>query len=302
MIILITGSTGFVGKRLVNKLHSLGCQLRAISRKPVPGIETFISDFSKSNIPPEALIGVETVFHLAGYTHDMREGDSKKHLYHAINVDATFELAKLAVKNNVKKFIYLSSTKACPMPQLNSCVSEDDTGEPSGIYGRTKREAEIKLLQVARNYMHVSIIRSSLVYGPEAKGNLNLMFSGIKNGWFPPLPRTGNRRSMIHVDDLVRALLFVKDLSKANGEIFIATDGTPHSASDIYDAMCHIQLKPIPKLRVPKFVFSFLAIFNQNLNYKLDKLLGDEYYSSEKLRSFGFSTERTLKEMNETSF
>ena len=302
MIILITGSTGFVGKRLVNKLQSLGFQLRVISRKPVPGIETFISDFSYSKIPPKALIGVDTVFHLAGYTHDVVEDESKKFLYHLINVDATFELAKLAVKNNVKKFIYLSSTKACPMPQLNSCVSEDDKGEPSGIYGKTKREAELKLLEVASKLMHVSIIRSSLVYGPDVKGNLSLMLSGIKKGWFPPLPRTGNQRSMIHVDDLVRALLFVKDQSIANGEIFIATDGTSHSGSDLYDAMCHALLKPIPKIRVPKFFFSLAAMFNQNLYHKVDKLLGDECYSSEKLKSFGFIPERTLEEMNETSF
>jgi UDP-glucose 4-epimerase len=50
------------------------------------------------------------------------------------------------------------------------------------------------------------------------------MLSGIEKGWFPPLPETGNRRSMIHVDGLVRAILLVANDDCANGEIFIAKD------------------------------------------------------------------------------
>jgi UDP-glucose 4-epimerase len=65
--------------------------------------------------------------------------------------------------------------------------------------------------------MHVSIVRPSLVYGPRVKGNLRLMMAGIKKGWFPPLPETGNRRSKIHVDDLVRVILLLANDECANG-------------------------------------------------------------------------------------
>ena len=107
---------------------------------------------------------------------------------------------------------------------------------------------------------------------------------------------------MIHVDDLVRAILLIAEDKRANGEIFIATDGTPYSSREIYSAMCNIAGKSVPKWSVPKFLFNMVAIVSQKIRYKVDKLLGDEYYSSEKLEVLGFKARRTLKEMNETSF
>jgi len=171
------------------------------------------------------------------------------------------------------------------------------------VYGKTKREAELKLLEIGKESdMHVSIVRPSLVYGPNVKGNLQLMLSGIKAGWFPPLPETGNRRSMIHVDDLVQAILLVSEDKRANGEIFIATDGTPHSSREIYNAMCSALGKSIPKWSVPKFLFDVASLINSRIKYKLNKLLGDECYSSVKLEALGFKAQKTLKDMNETSF
>jgi UDP-glucose 4-epimerase len=302
MIILVTGSTGFVGVRLLNKLKTFGYELRVISRKPVPDVETFVLDFNESNIPSEALSGVDTIFHLAGYAHDVSSNRSSKDLYYSINVDSTAQLAKLAVENNVKKFIYLSSVKAGCRSINGRCISEVDEGSPIGLYGKTKREGELKLMRIAGKHMHVSIIRSSLVYGPNVKGNLHLMFSGIKRGWFPPLPETGNRRSMIHVDDLVRALLFVKNEKLTNGEIFNLTDGQLYSSRQIYEAMCHALDKPIPKWNVPKFCFTLLSLTSPNLKFKIEKLLGDECYSSVKIKSLGFIPKKSIMEINETSY
>ena len=150
--------------------------------------------------------------------------------------------------------------------------------------------------------MHVSIIRPSLVYGPEVKGNLKLMLSGIEKGWFPPLPETGNRRSMIHVDDLVRAILLIAENKRANGEIFIATDGIPHSSREIYNAMCGVTSKSIPKWSVPKTLFDLASLVSPRIKYKINKLLGDECYSSTKLEALGFKAKKSLKDMNETDF
>ena len=144
--------------------------------------------------------------------------------------------------------------------------------------------------------MHVSIVRPSLIYGPGVKGNLAIMRSGIEKGWFPPLPETGNRRSMIHVDDLVRALLLVAEDDRADGEIFIATDGVPHSSRKIYEAICQQVDKTVPRWSVPKFLFDGVASVSSRFRYKVEKLLGDEYYSSAKLESLGFRAERGLKD------
>ena len=128
------------------------------------------------------------------------------------------------------------------------------------------------------------------------------MLSLINKGLFPPIPDTQNRKSMIHVNDLVRAIMLVAKDERANGEIFIVTDGKPYSSRDIYKAMCIIAGKSIPKWNVPKFIIGIAAKINPKIKYKLDKLFADECYSSEKIEALGFKAKRTLKDMNKTSF
>ena len=298
--IFITGAFGFIGGRLLNAIDS---QIRILSRIERSNYDTVVCDFEKENIPKSALKSIDTVFHIAGFAHDMRNTSEIADLYHRVNVNATVQLAELAVKSNVKRFVFVSSVKAGGKPDFEVCASESDQGDPEGVYGKAKREAELKLLEIGKESgMHVSIIRPSLVYGLSVKGNLQLMLSGIKKGWFPPLPETGNKRSMIHVDDLVRAILLVADDDRANGEIFIATDGIPHSSREIYNAMCNVLGKSIPKWSIPKSLFDMASLINPRIKYKLNKLLGDECYSSAKLEVLGFKAKKTLKDMNETSF
>ena len=302
-ICLITGSTGFIGSKLLILLDSLGYDIRLLSRRKVPNYRTIVSNFEKESVPASALESVNIVFHLAGFSHDTRNPKKVMGLYQLINVHSTVAIAKLAVKQGVKRFVFISSVKAGGSPSSGHCANEDSQTGIKDIYGESKREAELELLKIGRESgMQVCIIRPSLVYGPEVKGNLQLMLSGIKKGWFPPLPETGNRRSMIHVDDLVRAILLVAEDRQANGEIFIATDGVPHSSREIYNAMCSALDKSIPKWSVPKFLFDMASLISPHIKYKLNKLLGDECYSSTKLETLGFKAKKTLKDMNETSF
>ena len=254
---LITGVTGFIGRKLADVVDG---EIRVLSRAKHSNYDTIVCDLQSEVIPDQALNNVNTVFHLAGFAHDMRDASKIVDLYYKVNVSATVQLANLAVKSGVKRFVFVSSVKAGGNPPLGTCANEKDQKNTEDVYGKTKREAELRLLEIGQmSGMHVSIIRPSLVYGPDAKGNLQLMLSGIKAGWFPPLPETGNRRSMIHVDDLVQAILLVSEDKRANGEIFIATDGTPYSSREIYNAMCGVVGKSVPKWSVPKSCLILLA-------------------------------------------
>jgi nucleoside-diphosphate-sugar epimerase len=299
--VLITGFTGFIGQRLVNAVSG---QVKALSRNKQQDYETVVCDLNLDAIPKSALQDVEVVYHLAGFAHDLRETSKIADLYYKVNVSATVQLANLAVKSGVKRFVFVSSVKAggC-ITYSRKCANEKDQSEPEGIYGETKREAELALLKIGKESgMHVSIVRPSLVYGPGVKGNLQLMLAGIKKGWFPPLPETGNRRSMIHADDLVQAILLVSEDKRANGEIFIATDGTPYSSREIYSTMCSMAGKSIQKWSVPKALFDIASLVSPRIKYKINKLLGDECYSSAKLEALGFKAKKSLKDMNETDF
>ena len=303
MNILLTGASGFVGTRLVKLLDTPDNNIRIISRKVHPKFETIVCDFEYNSIPALSMDSIDIVFHLAGLTHDNRDDFKVQNIYQKINVDATVELAKLAVNNLVKNFVFVSSVKAGSSLFNKKCIDEKDDVKPEGVYGKTKLEAELKLLKIAdKSNMCLSIIRPSLIYGPNVKGNLKLMISGIERGWFPPIPETGNRRSMIHVDDLVRAVVLVAGNEHAQGKFFIATDGNTYSSCEIYEAICHVLGKSKPKWHLPKLLFDMAAIISPRMKYKINKLLKDECYSSERLQSLGFKPQFSLRNMNETSF
>lgn len=299
--ILVTGGNGFIGNRLIFALkNNSSNKINALSRNKVSGCDTFYCDFLRNEIPDSALKSVDVIFHLAGFAHDFRSNTSVKDIYKIINIDATIELAKLAIKNKVKKFVFVSSVKAGGKPLKNHCNDESHQFEPDEIYGKTKREAEIKLLKLSKNTsMDVVIVRPSLVYGNGMKGNLRLMLSGVEQGWFPPLPKIKNKRSMVHVDDLVQALILLSIDKRANNEIFIVTDGYNYSSREIYEAMCSIVGKKNPSWAIPLWFLSALSLSSKRIKFKVDKLIGDEWYSSKKIEALGFKPKNTIIKLNE---
>ena len=98
--VLITGFTGFIGQRLANIING---QIRVLSRNRQKDYDTVVCDLQSEVIPDNALDGVDTVFHLAGFAHDLSDATKIQNIYQKVNVDATIRLANLAVKSNVKK-------------------------------------------------------------------------------------------------------------------------------------------------------------------------------------------------------
>ena len=288
MRVLVTGATGFIGKRLCDLLIKEGHFVRVITRSSTDFHDSVLCDLENDDIPSEAFGDIEVIFHLAGYAHDLSNKGDNKEKYMSLNVDVTMKLARLASLSKVRKFIYVSSVKA-----VNSYE----------IYGESKRQAEISLLELADNTaMDISVLRPSLVYGPNVKGNLQAMQSAIKRGWFPPIPKLSNCRSMIHVDDVARSLLFLAVNDKTDGEIYIATDGKTYSSSDIYEEFCILLGKKIPKRRIPLLLLNFLALLSPSLKKKIKKITGNELYDSTKLEDIGFKTIFTLRNFNEKAF
>ena len=66
--------------------------------------------------------------------------------------------------------------------------------------------------------------------------------------------------------------------------------------------MCGVVGKSIPKWSVPKILFDIVSLVSPRIKYKINKLLGDECYSSAKLEALGFKAKKSLKDMNETDF
>jgi nucleoside-diphosphate-sugar epimerase len=138
---LVTGSTGFIGNRLLGLLKTINCDVRLLARSKVDNYETVVCNLGEDRIPKHTLKSIDIVFHLAGFAHDMRNATEIEHLYQSINVDVSVRLAQLAAISSVQRFVFVSSTKAGGPTVSGACITEEQQGGPDGVYGKTKRDA-----------------------------------------------------------------------------------------------------------------------------------------------------------------
>ena len=226
---LVTGATGFIGR------HLQGNGVRGLVRQSdgTPGAVS--GDVLDVESLHRACAGIETVYHCAGFAHAFGHHDPGLHW--RINFEGTRNLLQAAAGAGVRSFIFLSSVKAMAEPG-EQCVDELFTGEPVSPYGQAKRAAEEAVLEAGtRHGMHVVNLRLAMVYGHGGHGNLERMARGVRAGWFPPIPDTGNRRSLVHVSDVVAAIRHVARDPRANGSTYIVADPLAYSTRQIHDGI-----------------------------------------------------------------
>jgi UDP-glucose 4-epimerase len=251
---LVTGCTGFIGRHIVRFLNCRGSRIRGLSRQPprVAGsrsIELFEGDLSRPDTLQGAAENIDTIIHAAGLAHAAATGPPGIHSQ--ITLEGTRHLLAEAEKCGVQCFIFISSIKAASEPGTG-CLDETATGFPLDEYGLSRRRAEELILEAGhRTGMHVCILRPALVYGPGCKGNLAGMLRWIDRGLFPPIPDTGNRRSMVDVRDLVHAVMLAVENEDTAGRTYFITDGEDYTTRRIYTAMCRALGKSVPKWSVP---------------------------------------------------
>jgi len=299
MKILVTGASGFIGNRLCTLLEQEGHDLTLVSRKKSNNLNSIVCNLESQKLSDTCLEGIDAVFHLAAKVHDLDSPDKNDCSYRKLNLTSTIELARSSEKMGVKKFIFVSSVKA---EKIYSSESFKKNNEVSS-YALTKKQAEEELLEFNdSSKMAISIARPALVYGKNVKGNISIMLQGIESGWFPPLPDIDSYKSMIHVDDVARALLFILEDKNSSGQVFTLTDGVLYSPNDIYKILSKSLNKRISSIKIPLFFFKIVGFLNKTLDKKLQKLFSHEPYSSKKITSRGFKVNYQLDNINEKAF
>jgi len=294
-VILVSGSSGFIGRRLTSTLRSDALPYRGMVRKPGTNTSAFVTDLADEYALAQACAGVDCVFHCAGYAHAFasRSGDdSAKH--REVNFEGTRHLVDVAGRAGVRRFIFLSSVKAMAEPGEN-CVDEDFPGSPETAYGQSKLAAEQSVLEAGRCYgMHVVNLRLAMVYGSGGRGNLERMGRLVARGLFPPLPETGNHRSLVHVDDVVSAMRLVAADDRANGRTYIVAGREAPSGRALYDALRQMQGLPPCRWSIPAAALRWAAGVGDGLEKMLgrrlplnsevlDRLLGSAWYSPNRI-------------------
>ena len=223
--ILITGASGFIGRRLRRTLLEQGHDVVAIRRPgSPPSDEGRTAESSYDDLERlTAIIGEEKpdrVFHVAGVTKGTKYEDFARG-----NVMPTQNLvgALEAEHPGVARFIHVSSLAAYGPAAPGKPLCEDDPRKPIEHYGVSKLEAEQVVEDASIPW---TIVRPSGVYGPgdvdylelfkAARKRVNL-FMGNKKRWF----------SAIYVDDLVRGILDASTSPNSVGKGYFFADDEP---------------------------------------------------------------------------
>ena len=288
---LVSGATGFIGRRLIKALLEDGLPCRGLSRTPVSDASSLAVDLGDKPALTAACAGVTSVFHCAGHAHafgSLTADDAAMHWQ--VNFEGTRNLVEAAGIAGVRRFVFLSSVKAMAEPG-ESCADEDFPGQPETAYGQAKRAAEAAVLEAGQRHdMHVVNLRLAMVYGAGGRGNLERMGRLVRRGLFPPLPETGNHRSLVHVDDVVAALRLVAGDDRANGRTYIVASPEAPSGRALFDALRLVLGMSQCKWSVPASMLRVAArcadgvetLSKRRMPFDsevLDRLLGSAWYS-----------------------
>ena len=261
MIAAVTGATGFIGRALALRLAASGTHVLALVRDTAragnlastPGIELVRGDLRDPAVRSDLTARAGIVYHLAGLTSARTRRE-----FLAVNADATGALAAAAARSPTPpKLVLVSSLSVAGPRTAERPAREDDPPAPMNGYAESKLRGE-ELLRSEGAGLRWTIVRPPWVYGPGDRATLAL-FRLAARGFFPSVRGGCMEISLVHVHDLVEALVLAGEAAAADGRIYYVADGEAHTVAQLGRALL-AACGGGRALHVPGFVFRFMGL------------------------------------------
>ncbi len=206
-MLLVTGASGFLGRRIVHLALQQGRPVRALVRQPGPDLDLprevlFQGDITQPATLIEAVQGVDSIIHAAATTSETAPDEA---LSRRTNVVGTGNLLSAASAAGVQRWVQISSLSANPAN--------------TSVYGRTKFAADE---EVRRSRLPWTILQPGTIFGPGGRG-LFAKMTRLLSGKMPLVPVLGSGRQTmrpIFVDDAAGAALACLDSTAAIGKTY----------------------------------------------------------------------------------
>ena len=212
MKLFLTGGTGFVGHHIAARFIEAGWDVTALVRESSKsdelkslGATLVTGDLLNADTYQDGLEKSDLAINCAGLIKAVSYDQFRR-----VNADGAAEVARAAERSGVPRYVLISSIAAAGPTD----GAGNELAGPVSSYGSSKREGERKVLEKAKG-MEVVIIRPPIIYGPRDRG----FFSAFKmahKGWFPMYGNGTYQFSIVHVEDLVRA---IHDLAVKQGKL-----------------------------------------------------------------------------------
>ncbi len=266
MKIAVTGGTGFIGGRLVQRLLKMGYEVRILSRRAKksadPKVEVVAVNYMDVKSLTVALNGCSTVFHLAAAIFAYNYKGFEK-----ANIITTRNLVAACNNTEVEKVILLSSLAAAGFAKDASVpLKETDTPNPVSDYGITKLGAEKELLNLKPEIKNKSVVlRPPIVYGKNDSG-VSKIASWVKRGLMVNTSNTNASFSFIYVDDLIVALTTALTNLLAEGQTYFVCEEKTYTWTYFIEAMARSMGRKKPfMINAPKWLMKFAAFMYETL-------------------------------------
>lgn len=293
--ILVTGATGFVGKHLCQHLLAQGYRVRAVGRTKDfvlcdPKLEYFcIPNIDATTDWQGILHDVNVVVHLAARVHCLKDrGMQALAQYQETNVKGTRQLARAAIKNDVRRFIYISTIKVNAEKTIEMPLRAEDQPRPQDAYSLSKLQAEQIIQEESkRSGMEWVIIRPPLIYGAFVKGNFRQLLKLAKTKFPLPLAAIRNRRSLVSVYNLCSFIECCLLHPNAHREVFLVSDHQDLSTPQLVKIMRH-------QLGKRSGLFPFPVILLKLLSF----LIGHSRHMTRIVNSLQLNIEKSARLLN----
>ncbi len=256
--ILVTGGAGFIGSHLIDALVSRGCKptiFDNLSRGKLENIALHLKngqahlvkgDVRDLGETEQALIDVDTVFHLAAITSVPYSLEHPR-ITKDVNAKGTRNLLEACTKNDTKRFIYVSTCAVYGEPQYLP-IDEDHQLNPKSPYAECKMIGKEYCKEfMDRHGLKTATLRLFNVYGPrqgenEYGGVITRFIKSAREGRPPTIYGDGRQtRDFVHVNDVVQALLLSATVDNAVGQTFNIGSGKSVSINEV----CRLVLKAL---------------------------------------------------------
>ena len=254
-LVAVTGATGFIGSIVIQELIHDGWNIRALTRhgshSGSESLEWIQGDLDNLTALHHLVNDAAFVIHCAATV----KGSSFLEFEH-INVEGTKNLLAATLNQTHRpRFLYLSSL-AARQPELS-------------WYAQSKSLSERQFPQYS-DKLQWTIFRPTAVYGPGDK-ELKPLFQAMHRGIMPAFGSIYNRFGLIHVHDLVSAILTWLNTPVSANQIFELDDGTPNGYS--YEELAilaqNVWKRPVRCIQIPDLMIRSIAALNLRLSQVL---------------------------------